>query len=75
MAKTLTFEVTMTVEHTVTRKVRGRDEEQAMRRAEEKLRKSQGKWKGQGYSLGDVEFHNCKYINMSYDSKFKESLA
>ena len=34
MAKTLTFEVTMTVEHTVTRKVRGRDETHAMRRAE-----------------------------------------
>ncbi|MAV08377.1 MAG: hypothetical protein CMQ88_04145 [Gammaproteobacteria bacterium] len=75
MKKICTYEVTLTVEHTITRKVRGRDEEHAMQRAEEKLRKSQGRWKGQGYSLGDVHFHDARYVRMNYDSKFKESLS
>ena len=48
------WSVTLAVEHTVNREVRERDEHQGMRGTEDKLRKSQGKWKGQSNSKGDV---------------------
>ena len=71
MAKINTYAVTMTVEFTKFMKVRAHTEEDAYKVAENKVRNGQFKWEQNGYSIGDIHFHDADWVNMTYDGRYK----
>lgn len=71
MAKVNTYAVTMTVEFTKLVKVRAQTEKEAFVEAERKVRGGQNKWVHNGYSIGDIHFHDADWVNMTYDGRYK----
>jgi len=71
MGKINTYAVTMTVEFTKFIKVRAQTEDDAFKVAENKVRNGQYKWQQNGYSIGDIHFHDADWVNMTYDGRLK----